>query len=421
MRENFKVLFIGLLIFFIGSSAAGQVTKTKPANQKTSALKKDYRVWHDTVYTYKSWRTLDTTGYKYSTKDYTICLDTKGIIYLISNKKIYKVADDKFIDISPNNEPCFSFYLSEKDELLMETWGQLDTPVDREYKTRYYLYKAGVWQSVTDKTFIAAFKNENSSGYNRPGRLFSNKPKNPAFLKNVGYLNYPNNRYLFCGSSDTKGFIYEFVNSQWKKLSEFTWGNLISNDVGSRRDLFYTDHGLYCLINGTLHKQDTSFTVSITKYREYDNKKVPIVVAEEVKKDAEEEYPAYIGIFEENGKLGLRTISGKIVAHPVFKSITFEKNPSPEAEHIYLFRLKGDGMDVYSLMNNDDPDHLISYMVSADACIKCNGLGKVNKAPCTACDGGKRAVTITRYKYEFDKSSRKYIRRLDISYSKFGG
>jgi hypothetical protein len=326
----------------------------------------DYNLSYEIVY--KGWEFVVEGSITY------LIADSKGTIYCNrrigkDDERISKLIDGKnWIDITNDNDKL-RIFLTKTDELGYQTRRMFRILVGNEWESKFY----------NDFEEHKGIENLNLENYTPL----------PEKLINVESIPYQIGQTSIIGTrpqSETC-VVYKLAGNNWKKLGEFKYAyskyfgyrplNLIVvNDKLYRTDYAHNTDGKYvnCLV-----KFNDSVTNTMSK-KVYKIKAFPIIKLDSsvLRKPLFQQ----IGIFEVNGKKGIRHINGDTIVYPIFDFITLEPGYSalPDKYFPESFHLVGTSMNFYVEANYyQSPMILKGFIDTVGSCSKCKGIGKVGQ------------------------------------------
>jgi len=298
----------------------------------------------------------------------------------IDSQKVYRIINNKIINVHPCANGAYELGVDENHEVILQTWPNANS--------RYYKYSNSGWYEIKDLDSIKMMKR----GYQTD--WWKQKLSLPSLSnKNASYhiAKYPSNLH-FAVSSDVnnpkKSNVYLYKNGIWQKYFDFFngeenisqryYGNNIFEIIIQEKTIYFLDTR-----EGEIWMNDGNFVIkSVSERKEYINKPVQIVCSENEKKDAENLINYNIGIYEREGRIGLRAKDGTILTRPVFDKITFEKSPNAEIEQFaekFRYHLVGSEMSFYySSYSPVDTNYLFGHNISQEVCSKCKGDGTID-------------------------------------------
>lgn len=461
---------------FDPNSKITRITKEGPVDA-------DCTVYKDTIR--GKWNWLESCYLRY------LAVDSKCNMYSVleesnrNSERVYQLVNDHWILL-----PAFGYgekrwitnlFVNTADELVVYA----DVPADANASSayHYFVFRQGNWVLIdgaqgeqmkagADDAKLARCTMKNGTS---PTDLY------PSFIEKGTAELFINqrSRCLAIGNPAGKSWtnrkiLIEWNGTQWNKLLEFD--DQLMKDFVLNGDKLYAHDATalwYCDLKKTEIKERRTYKI------------LPVAIRGPYTADGKfytPDLPKDIGIYKQNGKLGLRSVSGRIIAYPVFDSITFELVPHPELQdkdHQFMFHLKGAGMDFYCSADNLDPDKITGTIASKTPCSTCGGSGRlkdeVERLPdkvwvsqsasstsgnyervwdsgcncyfgvqtkttttttggyykdngyktvvtpggiCAACEGGKRAVKVELNNYIYDPIAKKYKLSVSSYYEK---
>lgn len=450
---------------------------------KESSVDPDCTVSKDTIK--GKWNWLESCYLRY------FAVDSRCTMYNVleeSNRyseRVYQLVNDHWIPL-----PAFGYgekrwiinlFVNPADELVVYA----DVPADASSASayHYFVFRQNNWVLLDDtqgeqmkkEVYDVEFARCTKKGGIPPTALY------PSYVEKGTTELFFNqrNRCLAIGNPAGKTWtnrkiLMEWDGTQWNKLLEF--------DDQSMKDFVLSGDKLYAHDATSLWYGDLKKT-EVVERRTY--KILPVEIRGPYLVNGKfysPDLPKDIGIYKQNGKLGLRSTSGRILAYPVFDSITFELVPHPELqdeEHRFMFHLQGAGMNFYCSADNMNPDKINGDIVSKTPCSTCGGTGRlkdqVEQVPdkvwvdqssssssgnyervwdsgcncylgvqtkttttttggyykdngyktvvtpggiCSACEGGKRAVKVEQNNYTYNATTKKYTLAASTYYQK---
>ena len=370
----------------ISSVSIGQTKKSIPpkktTNEKIKSISKpDFSIIRDTICS--SW-TLIVKANKINYNDF-VC-DKYGNIFFIKgenridSQRVSQIVNNKIIDVHPCTNGAYELGVDENHEVVLQTW-----PYNSR---RYFKYSKNGWYEMKDLDSIKMMKRGYQTNW---WKEKVSLPRLSNKLASYHIVKYPSNMHLAISgdvNNPKKSNVYLYKNGTWQKYFDFFNGeeNISSRNYEDNIDeVIVQGKNIYFLDTkaGEIWMNDGNYIVkSVAERKEYINKPIQIVCKENEQKVAENLINYNIGIYERQGKIGLRKKDGTILTRPLFDKITFEKSPNAEFEdyaETFLYHLTGNDMDFYfSPYSPVDTNYLCGNNISKEVCPKCKGAEEIN-------------------------------------------